>query len=139
MFPDDPDNVSIPALDQYLQRFSDSEPYYQVSIRVLLDVLDRIIPSPDFRLQSIKQMLQSLMAESSTSQGILIVRRNRKVNKGTGALLSPNDLKTGQAFNDKPVLTLYKIDPSIIGWKQQELWVPNIKLPGNRIYYDAVN
>ena len=75
-------------------------------------------------------------AEKPASQGILIVRRNRDVAKGTGALLSPNDWSLGGSFSDRVVLTMYKVTGRK-GWGGKEIWVPNIKLPNNVVYYDV--
>jgi len=77
-----------------------------------------------------------MLADKPSAQGILIVRRNRDVAKGTGALLSPNDWSLGGSFSDLVVLTMYKVTGRK-GWGGKELWVPNIKLPDNVVYYDV--
>ena len=77
-----------------------------------------------------------MFSEKPSAQGILIVRRNRDVAKGTGALLSPNDWSLGGSFSDRIVLTMYKVTGRK-GWTGRELWVPNIKLPNNMVYYDV--
>jgi len=64
------------------------------------------------------------------------VRRERDVAKGTGALLSPNDWALGGSFTDCVVLTMYKVTGRK-GWNGRRLWVPNIKLPNNVVYYDV--
>lgn len=136
MYPSDPENKDIGKLDQMLEPFL-LDPHYQVSLRLLINILKEIIPSSDFDQKWIIEILESLAAEKSSAQGMLIVRTDRKVNQGTGALLSPNDWKLGNQFDGLPVLTIYKIDPSITTWKQIGLWVPNIKLPGDRVYYNT--
>jgi hypothetical protein len=45
-------------------------------------------------------------------------------------------LAIGNAISDKTVLTLYKMTGEK-GWNGRKLWVPNIKLPGNVVYYDV--
>lgn len=94
------------------------------------------MPSDDFKQDSFVSILDMIMAENPTSQGILIVRRDRNVAKGTGALLSPNDWKLGGSFTDKVVLTMYQMTGEK-GWNGQKIWVPNIKLPDNTMYYDV--
>ena len=59
------------------------------------------------------------------------------VAQGTGALLSPNDWKLGSEFPSKLVLTMYQVTGGK-GWGGRPLWVPNIKLPGDIIYYDVI-
>lgn len=79
---------------------------------------------------------KGLLSENPTMQGILIVRRERNVAQGTGALLSPNDWQLGATFTDKVVLTMYQVTGTK-GWGGKKLWVPNIKLPHGMVYYDV--
>lgn len=135
-FPFDPDNDSIEQLDSMLARFSSDEKYYQVSLRLVVDILQKISGGDGFAMGSFIACINAILAENPTAQGALIVRRERNVAKGTGALLSPNDLAIGNAITDKTVLTLYKMTGEK-GWGGRKIWVPNIKLPGNVVYYDV--
>lgn len=81
-------------------------------------------------LPSIISIINMMIAKNPTKQGTLIVRRNRDVAKGTGAMLSPNDWKLGATITDRVVLTMYKMTGTK-GWNNQKLWVPNIKFPNN--------
>ena len=106
---------------------------------ISIGTLHRWITSDDdFRIGSFISVIDMIIAETPTKQGVLIVRRNRDVSKGTGAMLSPNDWKLGASITDKVVLTMYKMTGEK-GWNNQKLWVPNIKLPENIIYYDIVD
>lgn len=136
-YPSYPDNDSIEALSKMLETFSDSEPYYQVSLRLVKEVLSHIIPGSDFKLRAFQSVLDAVLAEHPAGQGILIVRRNRNVAQGTGALLSPNDWKLGGSFTDKVVLTMYQVTGTK-GWGGKQMWVPNIKLPDNIMFYDVI-
>lgn len=78
------------------------------------------------------------LAEKPAGQGVLIVRRNRNVAKGTGALLSPNDWQLGTSVRDRIVLTMYQMTGEK-GWDGKKIWVPNIKLPENLVYYDVLD
>ena len=51
-------------------------------------------------------------------------------------MLSPNDWSLGSSFTDCVVLTVYKVTGRK-GWDGKELWIPNIKLPSNIVYYDV--
>lgn len=135
-FPFYPDNDSIDGLSAMLELFADDEPYYQVSLRLIKDILSHIIPSPDFKLKAFQAVIDTLLAEQPVGQGILIVRRNRNVAQGTGALLSPNDWQLGNSFVNKTVLTMYQVTGTK-GWGGRSLWVPNIKLPSETMYYDV--
>ena len=135
-YPFDPDNDSIEALDKLLIHFDDKEPSYQVNLRLMKEVFSHITSEDDFIVSSFVSVLDTMLAEKPSAQGILIVRRNRDVAKGTGALLSPNDWSLGGSFSDCVVLTMYKMTGRK-GWGGRELWVPNIKLPDNVVYYDV--
>lgn len=136
-YPFYPDNDSIKEINAILAPFSDTDPYYQVSLRLLKEILSHIIPSPDFKLSSFQSVIDTILSEFPTGQGILIVRRNRNVAQGTGALLSSNDWKLGSSFTDKVVLTMYQVTGTK-GWGGKQLWIPNIKLPNDTMYYDVI-
>lgn len=136
-YPASPDNDSIDEISELLKPFEDTERFYQVSLRLIKAVLSHIIASPDFKLKGFLSVLDMLISEHPTAQGIIIVRRERNVAQGTGALLSPNDWNLGASFPDKVVLTMYQVTGTK-GWGGKRLWVPNIKLPEDTMYYDVV-
>lgn len=130
-----PDNDCIEGISKILEPFSNNEPYYQVSLRFVKEILSHIIASPDFKLNAFLSVIDTILSEQPVGQGILIVRRDRDVAQGTGALLSPNDWKLGGTFLNKVVLTMYQVTGTK-GWGGKALWVPNIKLPHHIMYYD---
>lgn len=136
-YPYYPGNDSIEALDKLLAPFEESEPYYQISLRLMLEVFRHISSADDFRIASFVSVINTMLADNPAMQGVLIVRRNRNVAQGTGALLSPNDWALGGSFPSRVVLTMYKVTGEK-GWGGQQLWVPNIKLPDNVVYYDVI-
>lgn len=135
-YPFSPENDSIEELDHLLARFNDTEDYNQVNLRLMIQILSHIISDADFRIGTFVSIINSLLAEQPAAQGILIVRRNRNVAKGTGALLSSNDWQLGASIQDKIVLTVYQMTGEK-GWGGRKVWVPNIKLPSNIVYYDV--
>lgn len=137
-YPYYPGNHSVDDLDKLLLPFEDSEPHYQVSLRLMKEILTHISSAEDFKITSFISIIDTMLAEHPTAQGVLIVRRNRNVAQGTGAMLSPNDWALGGAFPSKVVLTMYKVTGQK-GWGGQPLWVPNIKLPDNVVYYDLAD
>ena len=136
-YPFNPDNDSIETISQLLENFSNDESHYQVNLRFIKEILSHIIPSPDFKLTAFQSVIDTILSEKPAGQGILIVRRGRNVAQGTGALLSPNDWQLGVSFQDKVVLTMYQVTGTK-GWGGRQLWVPNIKLPHNTMYYDVI-
>lgn len=135
-YPFYPDNDSIEGISKLLEPFSDDEPYYQVNLRLVKEILSHIIASPDFNLNAFLSVIDIILSEQPAGQGILIVRRGRDVAQGTGALLSPNDWKLGGTFLNKIVLTMYQVTGTK-GWGEKSIWVPNIKLPHDTMYYDV--
>ncbi len=136
-YPFYPDNNTIEDISNLLSVFSETEPYYQVSLRLMKELLSHVVASPDFKLKSFMSIIDVMLAEAPTTQGILIVRRNRDIAQGTGALLSPNDWNLGGSFPRKIVLTMYQVTGTK-GWGGKQLWVPNIKLPDGVVYYDVI-
>lgn len=136
-YPFYPDNNTIEDISNLLSVFSETELYYQVSLRLMKQVLSHVVTSPDFKLKSFMSIIDVMLAEAPTTQGILIVRRNRDIAQGTGALLSPNDWNLGGSFPRKIVLTMYQVTGTK-GWGGKQLWVPNIKLPDGAVYYDVI-
>ena len=137
-YPFNPENDSIEALDALLAPFDEGEPSYQVNLRLMKEIFSHVTSDEDFDIKSFVSVLDTILAEQPAAQGILIVRRGRDVAKGTGALLSPNDWNLGASFTNQVVLTMYKVTGRK-GWNGRELWVPNIKLPSNIVYYDVVD
>lgn len=135
-YPFDPENDSIEALDNLLASFDDEEPSYKVSLRLMKEILSHIISGEDFNVLSYISFLDVFLSANPAAQGYLIVRRNRNIAKGTGAMLSPNDWQLGMSITDYVVLTLYKVTGEK-GWNNRQIWIPNIKLPNDGIYYDV--
>lgn len=134
-YPFRPDNDTIEDISSLLEKFSEKEPYYQVSLRLIIQILSHIIPSFDFELKAFQSFLNAILAKNPTEQGILLVRRERNIAQGTGAMLSPNDWDIGKSFKDRTVLTMYQVTGTK-GWDGKKLWIPNIKLPERTVYYD---
>ena len=134
-YPFNPDNNTIEELDTLMKTFDESVPFYQVNLRLIKEIFKHITSGSDFKISSFVSALDTISADKPHMQGVLIVRRNRDVAKGTGALLSPNDWKLGASFDDKVVLTMYKVTGRK-GWNGKQLWIPNIKLPNGIVYYD---
>ena len=135
-YPLSPENNTIEELDKILSSFEDSTPSYQINLRLMLEIFNHITSEEDFNVSAYKDVLTAMLADKPTAQGILIVRRNRDVAKGTGALLSPNDWSLGASFGNQVVLTMYQMTGNK-GWNGRKIWVPNIKLPSGIVYYDV--
>ena len=135
-FPFYPINIDIEAIDEILKAFGDD--IYSVSIKMIIRILEMVDSEDanDWNAKAFVGILNTIIEENPLTQARLIVRRNRDIAKGTGTLLSPNDRKLGDEFVDEVVLTLYKITGNK-GWDGKKLWIPNIKLPGNMVFYSG--
>lgn len=134
-YPYSPDNDTITDLDKLLNAFDDLHPCYQVNLRLMKEIFTHIKSEDDFNVGVFSSIIDTFLAEKPGGQGSLIVRRNRNVAKGSGALLSPNDWQLGASITDRIVLTMYQMTGEK-GWRGKKIWVPNIKLPENLVYYD---
>ncbi|WP_461246761.1 Z1 domain-containing protein [Treponema sp. R6D11] len=134
-FPFSSDNKEIEAIDKLLERFG--EETYSVNLNIFISILENIISeSDDWKPENFIGILQTMLSNKPGTQGKLIVRRDRDIGKGTGTLLSPNDRALGQSIREFPVLTMYKIIGNTEkGWSGRKIWIPNIKLPGDDVYY----
>lgn len=135
-FPFSPTNKNISVLDGMLEKFEDTDSYV-VSLKFVNSLLNEIVnDGDDWDSKSFEGFINSILAENPLAQARLIVRRNRDIAKGTGTLLSENDRKLGDTFSDITVLTMYKVTGTK-GWNGEQLWIPNIKLPNDDVYYSV--
>ena len=137
-FPFKPVNKSISEIDEILKEFDDNKEYYQVNANYALKILEKIDSSDadDWSSSTHIDCINAYIADKPGEQCILIVRRNRDIGKGTGTLLSPNDRTLGGRFDDKIVLTVYKITGNKTkGWNGEEIWISNIKYPAGINFY----
>lgn len=136
-FPSSPENDTFEALSAMLEPYSGPDEVCQINIQLILRILKKIVPSRDFDLEGILGALESIAAISPAAQGQIIVRRNRRIHCGTGALISSADNTLQKSFPDVPVLTMYQIEPGY-GWKGKNgIWVPNIRLPQGMLYFQT--
>lgn len=136
-FPFYPENKDISKLDKILQPFT--EDIYTVSLKLMIKLLENMgSVENDWDSKAFIGFINTMLVSNPIEQGKLIVRRNRDIGKGTGTLLSPTDRKLGDNYADQVVLTMYKITGNIQkGWNGEQLWIPNIKLPGDYAYYNG--
>ncbi|MDC2826913.1 Z1 domain-containing protein [Limosilactobacillus mucosae] len=134
-FPFNPINKSFDAITKVadaLDPIDNHQPSKQVNLAFFIRILENIDGGNDFNVDDYITALQDMIKDHH-SQGVLIVRRNRDITQGTGALLSPNDLALGMQTTNMPVLTLYEVVGK--GWHSSKIWVPNIKFPVNKAIY----
>lgn len=136
-FPFEPVNKDVEALSEILAPFTDE--IYSVSLKMISRILEYVdSDGDDWDAKAFIGFVKSFISENALSQGKLIVRRERNISKGTGTLLSPNDRKLGDNYPNEVVLTMYQVTGEK-GWNEKKVWIPNIKLPDNMVYYNVTD
>jgi len=67
-YPFDPDNDNIEALDKLLEPFTETEPTYQVNLRLMREILGHVISADDFKVNSFISVIDTMLAEKPASQ-----------------------------------------------------------------------
>lgn len=140
-FPFYPSEKNTQKLDNILSSYNDES---EVNIDFLIDIIENISlkSEEDWSPQSFINCLKAWKAskEPGCTLAKLIVRRDRNIAYGTGTLLSPTDRNKSDNEKDKPVLILYRVNgQKQLGWNGYPLWIPNIKMPGGKFFYNTVN
>ncbi|MDR4499678.1 MAG: Z1 domain-containing protein [Candidatus Scalindua sp.] len=136
-FPNYPINKSIKGIDTILNDFLDDN-YSECQLDTITEILSLMNSEQpeEWNSQGFKACVKMLAETHKTEKGIIIIRKDRKISKGTGTLLSESDRKLGDRFKDRLTLTLYKITgEKKLGWDDIPLWVPNIKFPEGFVFY----
>ena len=135
-FPFYPVNKDVETIDALLKPFDND--IYTVSLKLVVKIIEQLDSemTDDWNAKAFIGFVNTLLASDPAAQGKLIVRRNRDIGRGTGTLLSPTDRNLGDDHPDELVFTIYKITGNAEkGWDGTQIWIPNIKLPGDCAYY----
>ena len=142
MFASYPKKKHIRDIDLMLDSFDDSPgSYSEKSLKFIIDLLEKLESEnkSDWNHKAYTNCVKALKAENKEANGIIIVRKGRDIKKAPRTMLSPDDRALGGKFNDKTVLTLYRIKGvgKEKGWESDSgpRWMPNIKLPEGITFY----
>ena len=134
-FPVNPVQQDPGILDSLLSSFDGTLDYLVVDSEFAVDLLSetRNIELGDIDLAVFQDSIRSLSRDGKV---VLVVRRDRDISANTGTLLSPDDRKLSQSFINDSVLILYRLrGDASKGWGGNPFWIPNVKLPGNKLIY----
>ncbi|EAE2451623.1 helicase [Listeria monocytogenes] len=135
-FPLQPENHSFEDITEMVEEFKDNEPAVNVSLGFIIKLLSHFKTENSFNLEGYINIIEALFKNKPTTQGRLLVRRNRDITRTTRALLSPNDWSETNQYDDQFSLTLYCVlGQKNKGWEGHPVWVPNIKLPKSKDFY----
>jgi len=136
-FPNFPRRKHVEQVDEMLVRY-ENEGINETTLNGIITLLEHFESEleSDWSNKVFINCLKALKAISSDNKSMLIVRRNRSIAKATGTLLSSTDRELGETVTTHPLLTLYRINgEKEKGWEGFPLWIPNIKLPNQKIFY----
>nr|HRM20251.1 hypothetical protein [Trichococcus flocculiformis] len=69
-YPFYPSNDTIEQLDKLLAPFTEDEPVYQVSLRIMKEILSHIESDDDFRVTAFISILEMMLSEKPNAQGL---------------------------------------------------------------------
>lgn len=134
-FPVTPNQLNASALDELLATYSSEESHHLVDSGFAASVLEAS-GSDEFGGIPARIFVESIRNINSDGKVVLIVRRDRQISANTGTLLSPDDRRLANSFKSDSVIVLYRLTGARErGWEGQPLWIPDVKLPSNRVVY----
>lgn len=145
-FPNLPDENNLKPINKVIDTIqnlymAEQEGVFCIAKEEALDLLHSLgnFNSIDWNKEKFITSIEALSSKRPKTKIFLIIRENRKISKGTGTLLSPDDRKLTMSFKDDIVIVLYQINGKAAkGWKGENFWLPNIKLPSNLIFWDSL-
>jgi hypothetical protein len=134
-FPINANQNNLKRTEVILSKYDDSKEYYEVDSSEAVEILSStgVVELGGINRVIFEEALRNLSRDSKVK---LVVRRNRSISANTGTLLSPDDRNISSRFVNDAVLILYRLTgEKSKGWLGGEFWVPNVKMPGNRVIY----
>jgi hypothetical protein len=134
-FPSLPLSTNLKKLDELLGTEDADRPTSMDEIITVLELI-RTDKSDPWDSHDFPSCIHALKESSQKPECRIVVRTDRNISKNTGTLLSPDDRDLGKRYNDKLVLTLYRVRGEIEkGWDGSPLWIPNIKFAEGACFY----
>lgn len=134
-FPINPNQKNARVLDALLAEYNENTDHYIIDVDKASALL-KATNSPE--LGGIERAIfeEAIKHINLNGKAIFAVRRGRQIAANTGTLLSPDDRRLSSRFTNDAVLIFYRLTGDIAkGWDGSPFWVPNVKLPGNRVIY----
>lgn len=136
-FPSFPDEDNLNAVDSFIRHLEDG--LHETTLDKLLEIIISLgnYQSDDWDKEKFLSSIQALQYQRPSFKSYVLVKRGRKLSKGTGTMLSEDDRKLGETLPDGLLLTLYQVTGTEKGWRGKPFWLPNIKLPYKGTVYWA--
>ena len=92
--------------------------------------------SDDWDKEKFVTSIQALQTQRPSFKNYVLIKKGRKIARATGTMLSEDDRKLGDKYPNDLFLTLYLVvGDEKKGWKGEDFWLPNIKLPHKGLVY----
>lgn len=134
-FPGSPAQINSSQLEEELAKYDDSESFYLISANEA-SLLLRLTSNEELGGIASSIFEEAIKNINQEGRVVLVVRRKRAISANTGTLLSPDDRRLATGFPKDAVLILYELSGEVSkGWNGQPFWIPNVKLPDDRVVY----
>lgn len=135
-FPREPRQNNAAVLDDILKEYE--EGVHDIAYETAGLILDQCQADDSSLWESgaVSDCIRTIEGSDEHGKAVLIVRRGRKISKGTGTLLSPTDRLIGSRISDRTVITLYRLEGTRDqGWDGMPFWIANVKLPKGKNFH----
>ncbi len=138
-FSSNPRQDNLETLNTLLKSYDEKLQYHHVSLELVYNILKNVGDQDlgNWNSNRYANAIKNLASKRLQGDIYLILRKNRKISRNTGTLLTPNDRSLGKKFPNDTVITLYQVEGSVDnGWEGKPFYIPNIKLPEGLCIYD---
>ena len=132
-----PVNTTFEELNRLLLTY-DGKGIVDCSIKFIIDVLSHLNSEVKNDWSSMKfiSAVKAIVEKNNINNAKIMVSTGRKITKGTGTMLSSADREGVDNFTDDVVLVMYQLTgEEKLKWDGNPIWMPNIKLPNNFVFY----
>ena len=140
-FPFEPNEKNLSQINGLLpttEKNPIKEDLYQIDNETLFLILENLgnYQSDDWDKEKFVTSIQALQTQRPSFKNYVLIKKGRKIARATGTMLSEDDRKLGDKYPNELFLTLYLVvGDEKKGWKGEDFWLPNIKLPHKGLVY----
>jgi hypothetical protein len=133
-----PKSNTLKDLDDILLPF-DGQDTQNCNIDLIVTILSHIgseDENNDWNSKEYINAVKMVANKENLKTAKLIVSTEHKIQKNTGTMLTPTDRKKIGEYSNDISLIMYRLTGSKeLGWNDEPLWMPNIKLPDGFVFY----
>ncbi|MFB6349611.1 Z1 domain-containing protein [Moraxella sp. ZJ142] len=141
-FPFEPNETNLLAVNGLLPAIIGQckvkDDLYQIDSETLFLILEKLgnYQPDDWDKEKFISSIQALQARRPSFKIYVLMKQDRNIGRATGTMLSEDDRKLGEKYPNDLFLTLYQVVGNRDkGWKGEDFWLPNIKLPYKGLVY----